>query len=195
MSGKNINNDQIDGIDPNLDKKVFAVPQMKVHKESKHHFRNIHYTNALKTKARKLYEDPAGHCYHSYKKVAKELGLPRFQTIGEWARKNNWKIGPWGGEEDQDVETPTNVLTEHYQDWSVIRESAGSILKSISEQTDPKKLEIILKIFREACSQRVGLAQRIHAIDLTNLSDNDTNRSEPKNKESEEKKKLFPTLS
>ena len=93
----------------------------------------VHYSRETKRKARQLYYDPELPCYRSYRAVAKELGIRRFQTIAEWAKRDGWNPGkaPATFAKDRDS---VEMLKVQIDEWDQIGECALNLLLTSEKQ-------------------------------------------------------------
>jgi len=145
----------------------------------------VHYTAELKNKARMMYFDPTGECFRSYKKVADALGVPRFQTIAEWAKKDKWHDGP--------AQKPARFLShldsgEMFElqsgQWDQVAERSLNLLLT---SMDHNLLGKALTIFKDALAQQKELHRRIKALSKLESSNKDAQKETK-----DEKSNIFP---
>jgi len=122
----------------------------------------VHYTAELKKQARILYFDPVSEAFRSYQKVAKTLGVPRSQTIAEWAKQDKWHDGP--------AQKPSRFLTHldsievfglQADQWDQVAERSLNLLLT---STDHNLLGKALTIFKDALAQQKDLHRRIAGL-------------------------------
>lgn len=130
----------------------------------------VHYTAELKKEARLMYFDPTSEAFRSYQKVAKTLGVPRSQTIAEWAKKDKWHEGP--------AQKPARFLTHldskgmfelQADQWDQVAERSLNLLLT---STDHNLLGKALTIFKDALAQQKDLHRRIASLDKKGDSPN-----------------------
>lgn len=122
----------------------------------------VHYTAELKKQARQMYFDPTSDVFRSYRKVATALGVPRAQTIAEWAKQDKWHEGP--------AQKPTRFLTHldskemfglQADQWDQVAERSLNLLLT---STDHNLLGKALTIFKDALAQQKDLHRRIASL-------------------------------
>ena len=144
----------------------------------------VHYTAELKKQAKTIYFDPTGDCFRSYKKVAKALGVPRWQTITEWAKKNKWHDGPPQKPARFLLHLDSKEMFElHAEQWDQVAERSLNLLLT---STDHNLLGKALTIFKDALAQQKELNRRIRALQKSDFSD------KPKKTKENAESNIFP---
>ena len=134
--------------------------------------------------ARSLYEDSTSPGYQSYPNVAKELGLPRWQTVANWAKEDGWNRK----RTEQILSAiwpPKEMVEEHLQGWKEIAVAALKVLKI------PKLAPIYAKAlegYEKATKQQQDLMKVIARIEQEETEGKLVEQAESQDE------KLFPNL-
>ena len=129
----------------------------------------IHYSRETKRKARQRYYDSESTCFRSYRAVAKELGIRRFQTIAEWAKRDGWNPGKAPATFAKDCDF-VEMLKVQIDEWDQIGERALSLLLTPEKH---RMFGTVLAAFEKSTKQQRDLTCLLeHAIKQASTPDN-----------------------